>query len=49
MSSDTVKPVPATAPVPASPGQVRVGRVPPSVRRVPIQEAVTIPSGLPAT
>jgi len=49
MSSDTVKPVPATAPVPVSPGQVRVGRVPPSARRVPTQEAVTIPSGLPAT
>ena len=49
MSSETVKPMPATAPMPASPGQLTGRRWPPKTRRVASHEAPAIPAGLPTT
>ena len=49
MNSDTVKPTPATAPTPASIGQVvRSGSLP-SPSRTAMNDASTIPTGLPST
>ena len=49
MRSATVKPMPATAPPPASTGQLTNGRGPWTTRREATHEAPRIPSGLPAT
>ena len=49
ISSETVKPMPATAPMPPSPGQLTGRRWPPNIRRVASHEAPTMPAGLPTT
>ena len=47
ISSETVNPMPATAPPPASTGQLTGGRSPPS--REPSHDPATMPIGLPST
>ena len=49
ISSETVKPMPATAPTPPSPGQLIGSRWPPNTRRVASHDAPMIPAGLPTT
>ncbi len=49
MSSEIVKPTPATAPPAASRGPLSGARGPRSTGRVAIQEAATMPTGLPTT
>ncbi len=49
MSSDTVKPIPATAPPPASAAQPTGRRNLPPLRRVARNDAPRMPAGLPAT
>ena len=48
-SSETVKPMPAAAAAPASPGQVTVSFTPPNMGRVASHDAPTMPNGLPTT
>ena len=49
MSSETVKPIPAIVPAPATDAQPTGGRRRPWLRRVASQVAPTIPTGLPTT
>ena len=49
INSETVKPMPATAPPPTSEAQLSEGRGPCSAGREAIQVAPTMPSGLPST
>ncbi len=49
MSSETVKPIPAIVPPPATAAQPTGGRSRPPLSRVTSQDAPTIPTGLPTT
>ena len=49
MSSETVKPMPATAPAPTSPGQLTGEAQAAEHGRVASHAAPTMPSGLPTT
>ncbi len=49
ISSDTVKPMPAMAPAPATEAQPTGGRTRPPLRRVTSHAAPRMPAGLPAT
>jgi hypothetical protein len=49
ISSDTMKPMPATAPAPVTAAQPTGGRIRPRLTRVSSQAAPTVPAGFPTT
>ena len=49
ISSDTMKPMPATAPAPVTAAQPTGGRIAPRLTRASSQAAPTVPAGFPTT